>query len=266
MFSEIKDDAKKFPMYFGDREVDGYQTLEHPNENRVILTFKEGLPKTEEMTEKEWEAGRTAKAMTEPSERQESFINRSVPVAIAAQKTLMEFNPRFWEVSKLIERITDGLNYAYGEALAYKFGVKSFQGDVSIDTIFKKVEETGVDPLEGMSEREKALIGVLRTNETKVWEVASAQVFTGITGKILASITKATDLVLGVPEESLRTDDIENILKEYAKKDNVSDAKSEGNDENVKPSGDGSSAEQGSKTAEPAIDEKKPVDGVQEQS
>lgn len=269
MFNSISDEAKRTIMYFGDREVEKTEDIETDLAANLLVTFKEGEPKTELMTEQEFNTGKSDNIMSSPAEKQEAFVRRSVPIALGVQKSLIDFNPRYWEIKKLIQRIEDGIDYAYGQALSVKYGVKNFQTDVNIDTVLKKIEETGVDPLEGLSDKEKAFISFVRSADISIVEIMSGQAFINITERIMGFISKATDILMGVPDKSLRVNDIEKILKEYAAK-----PKEEPKDEDVptdNPNGDETAAPvdvpseepKGVEPETPVGGEEKPIDGVQ---
>lgn len=216
MFSKIKDSSKRVmeKCFFISREIESFVV----SEDRVLVNYKEGEPMDEEMSVQEWEAGKKDAPVTEPKDLQQSFVERTNPIRKAVLDKFAQFNPRFDEITKIMQWIEEGLKQAFHQSVSHAFDVGNFGSDSSVELFCKKIEDAGGDVNEGLDDVSKDFIALLRKHNIKIHEVINNILF----GKIKAVIdnlqNKAVTIAMGVDAVHLRIEDVENILKQAYEK------------------------------------------------
>lgn len=261
MFNKLK---RKKNMFFGEREVVSVDEL---GNGKVTLYYKEfvGEVSRETMTSEEWRDGQTPAALEKPEERQAWFVKRTNSLRTKAALALFGDSPRYWDIPKIMVWISEGIKDAYGAAINANFGVKDFENEVKIDDVLKRVETTGTDVVDGLSDFEKSVVELIRKSDIKVWQMKNGNLFAKLTDKVTAHIDKAISLSFGVDDRHLRTDDIEKILKEYAKKNqDVQGSDSVGREGQAAsaPTQPESEKSVSVETESPKGEPEKPVDGI----
>lgn len=203
--------------YFGELEVGSVEDLP---DGKVKLNFVNRppyAPATEVMSQEEWGAGMTDKAVTKAVERREWFVKRMKPLHVALLQVLQKYNPRYFDTPSILVRMQDGLSEAYRMAVSAAFGVNSFEDDVSLDDIMKKIEDSGdKSSSENLSDFEKDVIKLIRGYGKKVHELKDDAWASKITQAMRDDLDQSVRIALGRADIYLRTDDIEGWLEKSA--------------------------------------------------
>lgn len=209
MFSSID------KTYFGKRVVKSVS--EKDEKGLVTVVFADDQkPSEEKMHETEWEAGKSEKAIEKPDQMQEWFVKRTSVMRQAVISKVVEFNPRFTDLKKVVSWIVEGVNVTYSNVVSKVFGLENFDTQATVDIVLKRLEDDGQKVDEGWTEVEKTILKLVREEKVLVNQITTEAFFGSIQKKIENLISEGVALALGGSDEARRCDVIERIINEHA--------------------------------------------------